>query len=345
MNRNTLFIPPVLFVFISFTAGLLNFVDTGFRLVYFYMLHKSYPLGVSLKPVFFFIQAFSLILLLTRGLRMSKEQVSDQKLSSFFGVQLILAVITLLLYIDFLFVAIVGMISYRVYLELALSFSYLVALTGTGFWFALRLLRDVKWKWGSIVFVMIGLAFSMVFLERMFFWSQNYLSLVFPGEVAQIGMYGPHVFMFLAVISAVFILVFRNPAKNASRIQKPLLFLLIPAFVLPVFWNVYKEGLINFVLMGFFYWSFGYVGYKWFSVSLYFMIIVSYFLVLRSLSQRLTFSVASALILIGAASFPFNGIMLLLLNYSSILGNMVSLNSIILGSSLLTSERRNIAVT
>jgi hypothetical protein len=218
-------------------------------------------------------------------------------------------------------------------------------LTGTGFWFALKLSKNEKWKWVSIVFVMIGLAFGMAFSERMFFWSQNYLNLVFPEAVALMGMYAPHVFMFLAVISAVFVLVLQDSAKNASRIHKPLLFLFIPAFVFPVFWNAYKDGLINFVLRAFFYWGFGYVGYEWYSVSLYLMIIVSYFLVLRSLSQRLTSSVASALILLGVASFPFNGVMLLFLNYSSIPGNMVSFNSIILGKSLLASERGNIVVT
>jgi hypothetical protein len=339
MERNTVFTSPVLFVLISFAAGLLNFVDTCVRLVY-----EHYPLNVSLKPLFFFVQAFSLILLLINGIRMSDGQNSDQKLSSFLAVQLILAVVTVLLYIDFLLAIIVGMLSSLTYLELALNFTYLAALTGTSFWFALRLSRNEKWKLASIVFVMIGLAFAMVFLERMFFWSQKYLNLVFPGEIALVGMYAPHIFMFLAGISAVFVLVLQNSAKNVSRIHKPL-FLFIPAFVFPVFWHAYKDGLINFVLRAIFYWSFGYVGYEWYSASIYLMIIVSYFLVLRGLSQRLTPSVASALILMGAASFPFNGITLLFLNYSSIPGNMVSFNSIIMGSSLLTSERGNIAVT
>jgi hypothetical protein len=345
MKRNALFVPPILFVLISFIAGLLNFVDTSVRLVFFYMLHEPYPLNVYLKSIFFFIQAFSLILFLSKAIHLAEEQMSDRKLSSFFAVQLILAVVALLLYIDFLFVIIAGASSSLGYLELALYLSYLAGLTGTSFWFALRLSRNERWTWISIVFVMIGLAFGMAFLEKMFFWSQNYLNLVFHGAVAQIGMYAPHVLMFLAAISAVFILVLKDSAKNVSQIHKPLLFLLVPAFVFPVFWNGYKDGLVNFVLRALFYWGFGYVGYEWYSVSLYLMIIVSFFLVLRNLSRRLTSSFASALILLGTASLPFNGIIFLFLNYSSIAGNMISLNSIILGFSLLTSERRNAVAT
>lgn len=333
MNREAPFNPPVLFVSISFIAGLLNFVDT------------SVNARATLKPVFFLIQSFGLLLLLTHGLRIPKKQLSDPGLSSFLAVQLILAVATLLLYVDFLFVIVFGVTSLLTYIELALYFCYLLALTGTSFWFALKLSRNERWKWGSVVFAMIGLAFGMAFLERMFFWSQNHLYLVLPGEIALIGMYGPHIFMFLAAISAVFMVVLRGSAKKGSRIHKPLLFLFVPAFVLPVFWSVYKEGLINFVLMGIFDWNLGYVGYEWISVSLYLMMMVSYFLVLRSLSQRLISSVASALILVGAASFPFNGITVLSSNYSSIPGNMVSLNSIILGCSLLAGEGRNATVT
>jgi len=344
MRSNAIFTPPALFVLISFIAGLVNFVDTSARLLYFYMLHTSYPFSVYLKPIFFFVQAFSLILLLTSGIRMSKEQISDQKLYSFFAVQLVLAVLVLLLYIDFLFVAIVGLISALVYLTLALNLSYFVALTGTCFWFAVRLLRNEKWKWVSMVFVMIGLAFGAFFLDKMFFWSQNYTSVVLPVEVEWIGMYGPHVFMFLGAMLAVLVLVFRDSAENVSYISKPLLFLFIPALLFPVFWSGYKEGLINFVLMAFFNWNFRYVGYEWYSVSLFLMTITSYFLVLRGLSQRLKPSVASALITLGVASFPFNGIALLFLNYSSIVGNMASLNSIILGTSLLSSKRRNAVV-
>lgn len=348
MRSNAIYTPPVLFVLVSFIAGLMNFVDTSVRLLYIYMLHTSYPLSIYLKPVFLIVQAFSLLLLLATALRMPKEQISFQKLYSFLAVQLILAVLVLLLYIDFLFVAVVGLSSSLIYIELALNLSYLVVLTGTCLWFALWLLRNDKWKWVSIVFVMIGLAFGTFFLERMFFWSQNYTSLALPGKIAEIGMYGPHVFMFLAGILAVLILFLKTSTRNASGVSKPLLLLFIPAFFLPFFWKAYKDGLINFVLMGFIYWSFGYVGAEWYSissVSLYLVTITSYFLVLKGLSQQLTSSVASALIILGVASLPFNGITLFYLNYSSIPGNLVSLNSIIMGASLLSSRWRNAVVT
>jgi len=344
MKRNAIFTPPVLFVSISFVAGLTNFVDTSVRLLYSYMFHTAYPLGVYLKPVIFFIQAFSLLLLLRHGMRMSQKRISDEKLFSFLAVQLILAVVSLLLYVDFLFAAFAKMISARAYLELAFYFNYLAALAGTSFWFAWRLFRHEPWKRLSVIFVMIGLTFSMIFLERMFFWSQNYLNLSFDGNIATISMYAPLGFMFLAAVSTVFFFVFRDSTRNTSLFNRLLSLLLVPAFIIPFFWRTYKDSLLNFILLALFDWGLGYIGYEWYSVSLYLMIIVSYFLVLRWLSQRLTPSVGSALILMGVASFPLNGLTLLFLSYSSIPGNMVSLNSIVLGSSILKSKGRNPAV-
>jgi len=339
MNSSMWLKPPTLFVSFSFAVGVLNFLDTFVRLMYSFMVRAPYPLDVYPKPIFFLAQAVGLILFIRSVCFAQKPVVSDPTLSRFFAAHIVLAVVVVLLYVDFQLTALIGIGIVNVFLQLAFNLVYLVALSGTSFWFALKLRTQNKLKWLSIVFVLIGLAFVTVFLEPMFFWSQNNIGLVFPSELALLGTYAPHVLMFLAAMSTVAILFLQTSVKNSSLSFRLSLFLFVPAFFLPFAWDGYKDGLINFVIRDVFYWGFGYSGYQWYAVSFYLMSFAAYIITWRVISNRSDHTLAFSLIVLGVASFPWNGVVPLQVGYSSIPGNVISLSSIITGATLLKSRK------
>jgi len=340
MTNKTGLHSPIFFISISFAIGVLNFLDTFARLMYSFMVRMRYPLEVYLKPIFFLVQVVSLIMFIRSVRFVQQPVVSDRKLSRFFAAQVVLTVVVILLYVDFQLSALTGMNAANVFLQFAFYLTYLVALSGTSFWFASELLNGNRWRWLTIVFVLTGLAYITAFLEPMFFWSQNYLGLVFPSQLALVGTYASHILMFLAAMSAIFIIVWQTTAvKNSPRALVLALLLLVLAFFIPLVWDGYKEGLINFVIRDVFYWGFGYSGLEWYSVSFYLMSIVAYIITWRLLSKRSDQTLAFSLIVLGVASFPWNGVTPLRAGYSSIPGNVISLISIITGASLLKTRR------
>lgn len=331
MSSRTWLKSPAFFVSLSFSVGVLNFLDTLARLT----SSGSYPLGVYLKPVFFVAQTLSLIMFIISVRSSQNPLLSSSSLSRFFAVHLVLAVAVLLIYLDFQLSALAQISTTNVFLELALYLTYFAALVGTSFWFARELSNKNKRKW-MFIFVLTGLAFFTVFLDRMFFWSQNYSSVALSSQFALFVTYAPHVLMFFAAMYTIVVLFGQASMKNASRLS---LLLFVPAFLLPILWDSYKDGLINFVIRDTVYWGFGYSGYQWYSVSFYFMSIVAYGLTWRELSKRSDHTQAFSLILLGLASFPWNGVTALKAGYSSIPGNVISLSSIITRASLLMSRR------
>jgi len=339
MNAGLFLKSPVYLVSFSFVVGVFNFLDTFVRLMFSFMVPEtSYPLGVYLKPIFILAQATFLIAFIRTVRFVQKPIVSGPMLSRFFAAHMVLAVVVFLLYVDFLVLAVVNMYTVNAFLQLVFNLVYVFSLSGTSFWFALKLLRKDKWQSWSIVFILIGLVFMLSFLESMFFWSQNYLGLAFPSQLAIIATYTPPTLMFFAAMFTIVFLLMRTPTENSSLLIKLASVLFVPAFLLPLFWDSYKEGLVNQIIRDVFYWSFGYSGSQWYSVSFYLMAILAYFLAWKELSKRSDHSVAYSLIVWGVASFPWNGIVLLKAGYSSILGNVISLCSIITGASLLETR-------
>jgi len=331
--------PPILFVSFSFAIGVLNFLDTFVRLIYSFMVRAPYPLGVYLKPVFFLAQTVSLILFI-RSVRFTQNPFfSETKLSRFFSAHLVLIVVVILLYVDFQFLALAGMSVSTAFLQLAFYLTYLVALTGTSFWFAFELLKWNKWKWMFIVFILIGLAFVTAFLEPVFFWSQNYVGFVFPSELSLVVTYAPHILMFFASMSSIAILFLQTSVKNSPFWFRFALLLLVPSLLLPMLWDGYKDGLINFMIRDVIYWGFGYSGSQWYSVSFYLMSFVAYIIMWKAVSKCSHLAMEYSLIAWGVASFPWNGVVPLKVSYSSIPANVISLSSIITGASLLVSHR------
>jgi len=340
---------PVFFVTFSFVVGVLNFLDTFVRLMYSFMLRgASYPLGVYLKPIFFLAQA-ALFIMFVRSVHFAKKPVvSGQTLSRFFVLNTILIVVVVLLYVDFQISSLAGISTATTLLQPVFYVTYLVALSGISFWFALKLTKQDKWKWLSIIFVLLGFAFLTAFWEPLLFWSQNHLDLVFPSQLAFVGTYAPHILMFLAAMFTLGVIILRQvQSKNSSLSFWLILLFLVLALLLPLLWNSYKEGLINFVVRDIFYWGFGYSGKEWYfagmylmdSVSFYLMAIVAYIITWRELTRRSDHTLGFSLIVLGVASFPWNGVVLLKAGYSSIPGNLISLSSIITGASLLTTRR------
>jgi len=320
------------FLFFSFVVGVLNFFDTFFG---FMLGLESYPLGVYLKPIFFVAQVVSLILFIGSVRFARSPVVSEASLSRFLSVHVILTAAIVLLYVDFQIAEIVRLSSANAFLELAFNLVYLVALSGTCFWFAKKLQKYGEWRWLSVAFVFLGLAFLAAFLEPMFFWSQNYVNLVFPAQLSFASVYAPLVLMFLAAMSTVTVLFWKTSFSDVPLSSRVLLLLFVPAFVLPLLWNNYKDGLINFVIRDVFYVTLGYSSFEWYSVSFYLMSIVAYVLVLREIRRRSNGSLAYALVFWGAVSLPWNGVTLLNVGYSSVAGNVLSLGSTITGISLL----------
>lgn len=329
---------PTFFVSFSLAVGVLNFLDTLGRLLFEVMAHRPYPLGVYLKPVFFFAQAVGFFLF-TRAVRFAQKPVlQGSRLSRFFAAHIILVAAVILLYVDFQAASFAGISGANAFLQLGFYSVYLVALSGTSFWFAWTLVSQGSWKWFFIVPMLAGLAFAAAFLEPMLFWNQNYAGWAFPSQVALIVTYAPPVFMFLAAMSCLVIVFLRKPFRQ-SREFGFVLVLLVTAFALPLLWDGYRDGLINFMIRDIFYLGFGYSGSQWYSVSFYLMSIVAYAFIWRALSKSSDGSIAHSLIALGVASFPWNGIIPLRAGFSSIPGNAISLSSVITGASFLHYER------
>jgi len=319
-------------------VGVLNFLDTFARLMFDSMVRQPYPLGLYLKPVFFFAQTVSLLLFIRSVRFVDKPVVSGSELSRFSAVHFVLAFVVVLLYVDFLILGFAGWSGAGAVMQLAFYLVYFAALSGTCFWFAWRLMTQNDFRWFSAVFVFVGLGFAAAFLEPMVFWSQNYAGLVFPSLLAYVGTYGPHVLMFFASVSCLAVVFQRRWLKQSRGLGFSLVLLFL-AFLLPLLWDGYRDGLINFVIRDVFYWSFGYSGFLWFSVSFYFVSIVAYLIVWKAISRSSRGSLAFSLIALGVASFPWNGIVPFKVSYSSVPGNALSLSSIVTGVSLLSGQR------
>jgi len=339
MNSSARLKSPIFFVSFSFAVAVLDFLASFVRLMYSYMVRPIYPFEVYLKPFLFLAQAASLILFIRSVRHVQTPTVSEPKLSRFLDAHTVLIVVVILLYLDFKITALAGISTTNAFLELAFYLAYLIALSGTCFWFAFELYRKGRWKWLSIVFILIGLAFLTTFLEPMFFWTQNYTNLVFPSLLVFVADYAPQILMSLAALSTLVILFRQTSLKSRPLSTKLTLFMLVPAFFIPLIWDSYKDGIMNSIIRDVIYYGLGYPSRDWYSVSLYLMSLLAYILTWRELSRRSDHTLAFSLIVLGVASFPWNGIFPLIVGYSSIPGNVISLSAIIIGASLLTSQR------
>lgn len=323
----------MIFVFLSFLFGLSNFVDTLLRLMFLYMMPFKYPLATSLKPLFFVLQALCLIGFLLQ-MRFSNKPSINTRFSGLLNMHLIIFATTILL---FFFYETINPGKYGIifYTGSIWFICYVTGLSITCFWFFSKLSREPFFRTFSIVFLLVGLAFFTKFLNEIYFWPQTLFGFSLPSDIERVTMLSPAIFMGLALFYTWIRLSTReNVCISLSSIFKSSV--VIITLLLPIIWNNYKDSLINMIIRAIIYWGLGYSGYGWYFISLYLTAFVAYLFLVKALSKRLDRSTASYLILLGVISFPWNGLMVFDFGYSSILGNILSLDALITGFFMLS---------
>jgi len=315
------------FVFLSFLFGLSNFIDTFLRLLFFYMLPVAYPLKTSLKPFFFGFQALCFLLFVYQ-LRNSLK-LRNGKFSGLLSLQLSILAVTVSLFLlyQLAFPGKYGVLPYTSLLWLA---CYIVGLSMTSFWFGSKLEKTEGYQLFSVVFFLIGFAFLVNVFTEIYLLHQTLFRYALPRIVDQVGRFAPSVFMTLALFYTWICLAFRRKTKVSIATFFKFLVVIV-AIILPFFLNSYKEGLFNLIIRAIVSWGLGYSGYDWYYTSLYFAAIIIYVFLIMDLSKHLNGSVALTLILLGVVSFPWNGIKVYDFGYSSIPGNLLSLDAIVTG--------------
>ncbi len=299
------------------------------------MLPIEYPLKVSLKPFFFTFQALCFLLFIIYQLK-DPQKLHIHKISGLLSLQLPVFATTVLLFLlyQLAFPGKYGILPYTALIWLA---CYVIGLSITSFWFGFKLARKKDLNFFSIVFFLVGLGFLVNVLSEVYLLPQTLFSIALPHVVDQIGRFAPPVFMILALLYTWIYLTFRKSTRFSLTMILQF-FMVIVAFILPILLSAYKEGLINMIIRAIVYWGLGYSGYSWYYASLYLAAFTAYILLIKDLNTRLDNSVASDLILLGVISFPWNGIMVYEFGYSSIPGNLLSLNALITGFFLLSKH-------
>lgn len=319
--------PPLLFVFLSFLFGLSNFIDTSLRLSPF-----PYPPEIILKPLFFVLQAFCLIGFLFHMMSYNKPEFRNI-------LNLHLFVLTTTIVLFFVYEAInLGKYGITIlFINHSIWFiCYLAGLSVTCFWFFSKLLKETRFRKLSVVFLFVGLAFFTNFLNEIYLWPQTLFDYPLPPEIERITMIAPALFMGHALFYTWGRLAIRKKSTKKNVAVSPALifklFVLIIALLLPLIWNNYREGLINMIIRAIIEGGLGYPrGSGWLSVSLYLVAFVTYVFLIKHLKKRLDQTIPSYLILLGVVSLPWNGLMVLHIGYSSIPGNILSIDALIVG--------------
>jgi hypothetical protein len=292
------------------------------------MLSLVYPPGTSLKPLFFVLQSFCLMGFLFQMTSRNKHSAKP----GFWGLlYLHLAVLATTVILFFVYVAIdLGKYGIIRYTDSIWIVCYVVGLSVTCFWFFSKLLREPRFRTFSIVFLFIGLAFFIHFLNIIYLWPQWLFGYPLPSDFERVTRYSPPIFMGLALFYTwIRLSIRRNVAVSLASFFK--FFVVIMTLLLPYIWNSYRRGLINLIINATINAGLEYYGYSWYSVSLYLAAFVTYIFLVKRLSKSLDQTIASYLILLGVLSFPWNGLTLLDRGYSSIPGNILSIDAIIVG--------------
>lgn len=328
--------PLTMLIFLSFLLGLSNFLDTFLRLLFSYMLPVEYPLNVSLKPFFFGFQALCFILFIIYKLRNSEKLNVDGKIFGLLGFQAPVFGITVFLFVLYQ-LDLPGKYGFTLYTTLIWLACYIVGLSITSFWFGSKLKKQ-NYQRFSLIFLLIGFVFLANVLAEIYLLPQTMFSYALPPIVDQIGRFTPPVFMVFALFyTQIYLTLRRSLSVSFTAVFQ--FFIVIVALVLPFFLNNYKEGLINMIIRAIVMWGLGYSGYSWYYAGLYLAAIATYIFLIKDLNASLDDSLASNLVLLGAISFPWNGIMVYEFGYSSIPGNLLSLDALITGFFMLRRHK------
>jgi len=324
---------PALLVFLSFLFGLANFIDTSFRLIYTYMLSGSYPLGTDLKPLLFLLQATCLILFIYHTAVHNKSSVPVGSLGSLLKLQLFVAftIISLFFLYELGIPARYGVIYYA---EAVWLLSFILGSVFVCFWFFSKLFKEPSYRSFSVVFLLVGLGFVSRVISEVYFWPQTFLNLSLPSEVDLGSRLSTTLLVLFALFYTLALLWYRRTSEKtpASILKRPQVYVVLLAFLLPLFMNSYKEGLFSLIVRTTVYWGLSYSGQDWYFSSLYLAALAAYVFVIVDLAKRLDHSLGSSLILLSVMAFPWSGITVYdPVGYSSIPGNLLALSGLIVG--------------
>lgn len=333
MNRwKNLLALPVAPIFLSFLIALVNFADTTARLFFFYTSNQAYPLSTYLKPIFFISQT-ALLVYFIKDVRFSPKASSlSKKFQTLLDLQLVLATVAVILYFDSVIGNISGVVLPKQYVDAAWLLLFLLGPALTALWLGLSTQKQGQWKIGA-VFMLVGVAFLGKPLEGFYFWTQTYAGYALPYSVVAFGMFTPLLLMVSALLTAVISPYSKLLATKASFaiLRNPYFYTAGVIVLIPATLTSVKEGLPNTIIKAVVYWGLGYSWFDWFAVSLYFLSFVLYIFLIRQLTSRLDSSIPSTLIKLGFASFPWNGLTIMLFGYSSMAGNLLSLDAVLVG--------------
>ena len=325
-------ITPTTLVFLSFIVGVVSFLDTTFRLFFLYTSETPYPPSTILKPLFFVLQTVFLLIFIKK-LRFSKLAGSlnrEIRILLVFQTLLITALLTL-----YSGNVLSNVFSYTLpgqYVGLAEFVLFWLGPALSSFWIAASVFRKQR-ETLSFVFLIVGFAFLAKPLEELYFWGQTYFNLALPYPVVVVGMLGPLLLMAVALFFSLIVVVhkFKLRIKNFSILYNPYFLAACFAVVLPAVLVGVNRGLGNLIIRAVVYWGLSYTGFDWYSVSLLLVSLVVYVYIVRKLGSKLDNSLASNLIKLGCLSFVWNGVAIIVFGYSSIPGNLLSLDAIALG--------------
>ncbi len=336
INWKNLTAGPILPLFLSFLLGVISFLDTTFRLVFFYVLDVSYTLSIYLKPIFFICQALFLAYFIKSVRFAPLGQKIDKTARWLLTFHLILVIVSIVLFLE----SLLGVGLPGQYIDLAWMVLFWVGPCLTAF---LTFARMVKRRiiWVAVVFFVSGIAFLVKPLESLYFWLQTYFGLALPYGVVALGTFGPLILMTsaLAICALYFCLHLKASKGYFSALRNPIFPLASAAILLPAFLEGVKDSLPNMIVRTLGYWGLGYVGFGWYAVSLYFFSFICYIFIIRRLSSKTENSLAINLIKFGALSLAWNGVTIFLFGYSSILGNVLSIDAIMIGIIMRMGER------
>lgn len=332
-NNTGFWSSPAVFVLLSFVFGLANFVDTFLRLMFSYMMPFPYPLSADLKPFFLLFQTVFLAFFLFQ-LKTATWSKSLNWFRNLFAVEVFVTAVIFALF--FLYQFSLATDANTIFITDGFWMAaFIIGPVFLSFLFALKL-QEGHNRAFSAVFLLIGLSLVSAMVSAMYFWPQTFFHFVLPTIVDVGGRLTATLFMLGALFLAALVhwrkgLTHENILPN---LRKPAFFLAVFAVVLPVFLEFYKEGLFNMVIRAVVYWGLGYSGSGWFFASLYLLALIVYLQLIYSLRMKINDSLGSRLVLLGAASLPWNGIFIFNIGYSAIPGLMLSLDAIIIGFSL-----------
>ncbi|MFQ5838664.1 MAG: hypothetical protein ACE5HJ_07760 [Thermoplasmata archaeon] len=310
---------------------LLNLADSTARYLSTYYLGTAYPLGTVVKPL---VLAGAVILAVLFAIQARREISGKLLTRRSLGAVAFLATATGILFLDTKALLFLGLSIPYVLTDASWFILYALALVAFPLFLAVRVRRSYGWALAA-VFLLLAAGFSTKLLDHLYFWVQSVGGFALPYGVVLVGMFGPS----LTIAAAGFVVLAREVRRGSIAIPSGAFWglLAIPAvFLVPPAIQAFGTSLPNLILRGWTFWSLGYVGYSWYTPSLFAAAFATYVFLLVRLRSR---NPVRRLLFFALLTFPLSGIFVLFLDYSSIPGNLLSMMGAAVALDLLAARR------